>query len=244
MHRHPTTATPSAHLLWGRALILGAVALASGVLSHLAGGGRLPGAVSMTVLLLASVALASRFLRCRAGSWRLVLLVVAGQTLVHGLLSGLAGHRGSATEVTRAVPAVVPVPVPVETGRRTGTLYDVYAAGVPTPQTGDGGWLAHQVDHLTAQGPAMVLAHVGGAVALGLFLGVGESALWALLLLMPSRHDVARAAWRQVLVAADVRRGVMLSRLRIRAPRVQVRTSQLFDRAVVRRRGPPALLAA
>ncbi|WP_101525076.1 hypothetical protein [Nocardioides houyundeii] len=89
----------------------------------------------------------------------------------------------------------------------------------------------------------MVVAHLAGAVVLGLFLSVGESALWALLLLVTARGDVARASGRRRLAAAQMRLGIARCAGRLRWPDVAVRTSQRRDRAVLRRRGPPVLLA-
>ena len=51
--------------------------------------------------------------------------------------------------------------------------------------------LGHLVDHTLAQGPLMLLAHTLGAVALGLWLAAGESALWHLLVLASVRARVA-----------------------------------------------------
>ncbi len=235
-------------MLWGRASVLGVAALGSGVLSHVAGGGRLPSAVVLALLLVGSVLAASRLVRVRRTPAGLVLLVLAGQTAGHALLSGLAGHRGDAASASAAVPVTVPVaPAPAE---RTGNLLDLYAATyAPPPGAGEAsalplGWLRHQVDHLVAQGPGMVLAHLAGAVALGLFLAVGEGALWRLLLLGAARARVALAAWRLVLVADGVRRGVGRTGARLRPRAPQVRDSQVLARGGPRRRGPPLLLAA
>ncbi|WP_114422264.1 hypothetical protein [Nocardioides houyundeii] len=244
MDRRPPLPALSADLLWGRAVVLATVGLGTGTVSHLAGGGRLPGPVAMMLLLAAGVPLATLFLRRRVGRTALVLLVATGQTLTHGLLAALAGHRGDAPATG---PVVLPPATPPEgSGRRSGSLYDLYAASVPTPTgagSGHGGWWAHQLQHLSDQGPAMVVAHLAGAVVLGLFLSVGESALWALLLLVAARGDVARASGRRRLAAAQMRLGIARCAGRLRWPDVAVRTSQRRDRAVLRRRGPPVLLA-
>src|SRR5690606_34237617 len=98
-----------------------------------------------------------------------------------------------------------PAPTPLATGSSTARperFHDQYDALVDTMPAGRGNdWLAHQIDHFTAQGPGMIAAHTGGAVVLGLFLAVGENALWRLLLLVAARARVRLCAWRLALAA-------------------------------------------
>lgn len=252
MDRAAPTAGPDRFWVRARAVVVGSVAFGTGVASHVAGGGLLPGPVAMTLLLVASILAAGRFLLVRAGAPRLVLLVVLGQTLAHAALSGLAGHRGDPA-TPAAVPEPVAAPEPVATaGRRTGNLFDHYESIVPTVQGSPAGpgvpgdWLTHQVEHFVAQGPAMVLAHLAGAVALGLFLAVGEHSLWRLLLLVAARRVVAAADGRALAVAAEVLAG----QSRRRGPalvlgRTHLSTGpQRLDGDQVTRRGPPFVLAA
>lgn len=242
--RPPLTRTrapvPTLVAVWGRASVLGAVAMATGTASHVLGQGHLPGPVALTSVLAACVVAAALFLRVRATAVRLVLLVVAGQTLVHGALSSLAGHRGDEAPVAALAPTA-----PVG-GARPSRFFDHYeavaAATAGGPPRSD--WLAHQVDHLTAQGPAMVLAHVGGAVVLGLFLAVGESALWSLLALAVARALVRTRALTQAAVARGVRRGVALRAGLLGTPALPPLRPALLDRRPERHRGPPFVLAA
>ncbi len=238
---------PSRLVLWGRSAVLGGAVFATGTVSHLAGGGLLPHPVLTALLLAGAVLVASRLLTVRRSAGPLVAMVVAGQTLAHGLLSTLAGHRGQDGSAADVVVPVAPVPAGTP---RTGNLLDHYTATYGA-QTGDGaglsaptGWLSHQVDHLVAQGPLMLLAHVGGAVALGLFLAVGEGALWRLLLAVSARARVAVAAAGLVLVADAVRRGVRLARAALPAEGPQVCGPQVVHLDSRRRRGPPLVLAA
>lgn len=236
------TDAPSPALVWLRALALGAAALGSGVVSHLLGGGLTPGPWALGAMLAVSVVVSAQFLLHWAGPVRLVALVVGAQTLSHGVLSLVSGHRGDVVTTTYARPAV-----PATPGERTGSLHDVYVASVPTATTapegaaaGSGFW-AHQLEHFTAQGPAMVLAHVGGAVVLALVLSRGESSLRALLALgsayaarlldavLPAR------AW-----AAPVPR---FARVPALAPIRDLRRGKDLTR-LCPRRGPPFVLAA
>ena len=185
----------STPLLWTRAVVLAVVALGAGVVSHVAADGALPHPVALAALLGLTSAVAVPFLRDRASTGRLVGLVVGGQALTHVALSVLAGHAGdrAAPSASAAAAPVAPgtlLEVTDSSGRRTGPLLDQYAAAsdaAPAGQVGDPfTWVArprraHQLAHVTEQGPAMVLAHTLGAVALGLWLAVGERALWHLL---------------------------------------------------------------
>ncbi|WP_101525077.1 hypothetical protein [Nocardioides houyundeii] len=142
MDRRPPLPALSANLLWGRAVVLATVGLGTGTVSHLAGGGRLPGPAAMMLLLAAGVPLATLFLRRRVGRTALVLLVATGQTLTHGLLAALAGHRGDAT-------ATGPVVLPRRRCRRaagdgaaactTSTRPPSRRRPVPAPATAAGG---------------------------------------------------------------------------------------------------------
>ncbi|MGN0064892.1 MAG: hypothetical protein ACI379_11685 [Nocardioides sp.] len=166
--------------------MVGLLGLGSGVASHLLGGGLLPGAAPMALLAGVSIVAGALLLNAWASTTRLVLLVVAAQTGWHLVLSGLAGHAGD----PGAPAAATPVPE-VTGGGRTGSLFDAYAASLPeasgAADGGGAGFLSHQLDHLAHQGPLMVLAHLLGAVALGLFLARGEHALCTLLILSLAR---------------------------------------------------------
>ncbi len=226
-----------APFVWSRATALGTVGLGSAVGSHLLGGGLLPPAPVLAVLLAASVLLSAQFLLSWASTPRLVALVVAAQTGGHLVLSSLAGHAGDGRVSTSAVPAV-----PTGTGPRTGNLHDVYVATVPTgsgapASASGGGFWAHQWEHLTEQGPLMVAAHALGAVALGVFLAHGERALRALLGLARAGVDVVLASLVvPVLVRPDALRHTLVGAVLVARPGV------LALRAHPRR-GPPVVLA-
>lgn len=241
-----TVSTP--WLVWGRSFVLGAVALGTGTGSHVLGQGHLPGPGAMLVVLGLCVLGSTFFLRVRATPLRLVGLVVAGQTVVHGALSALAGHRGDGTTTA----AVAATPSSSEAARPS-RFYDHFeAVAAASTQTGAGldpagargDWLAHQVEHLTAQGPVMVVAHLLGAVALGLFLAVGETALWSLLALAVTRALLSSRAQLLCVAAAGVRHGVALRAGLSGVPVVPFLRPALFDRRPPGRRGPPFVLAA
>ncbi len=86
-------------LLWVRALLLGSIALLTGIASHAAAAGLLPSVGSLVALWGGATLTAAWFLRRQLGARRMMLLAVAGQTAAHLALSSLAGHRGDPAAV-------------------------------------------------------------------------------------------------------------------------------------------------
>jgi hypothetical protein len=84
---------PGPFLVWTRAALLGAIALLSGTAAHVSAGGLLPSSIAMVGLLVIATLAATRCVLHRASALRLVALVLAGQTLIHLMLSALAGHH-------------------------------------------------------------------------------------------------------------------------------------------------------
>lgn len=248
--------------MWLRAAVLGPVVLVSGSLSHVAADGRLPSAVPMVLVLAACTVLSAFFLRSRASALRLVALVVGGQAATHLLLSVTAGHHGAASGASGASGAS-PAPgssagpalqvVADDGGRRVGSLADHFdaasAAGGRAGEAVTAGPLAqasaHLVEHTLAQGPLMLLAHTLGAVVLGLWLAVGESALWHLLVLASVRARVAAILSLALLpLRASALGGLDASRRLPVPPPLLLPLERTLPHRLVTRRGPPFLLAA
>ena len=80
-------------LLWGRAAALAAVTLLAGTTAHASADGVLPAAPVLIALLLGGTVVLAPLLRTEASRGRVVLLLVAGQACVHGVLTALGGHR-------------------------------------------------------------------------------------------------------------------------------------------------------
>ncbi len=198
----------------------------------------------------------ARFLHRAASALRVTVLVVSGQTLVHLALSGLAGHRGDPAAAPAAAgtarPDVHAIAATTDAdGHRVGSLVDQWeaghavATGPPADLSGSlTSWAHHLVEHTTAQPPLMLAAHVAGAVALALWLALGERALWHLIHLAAARTRVrgiltrAFAAWSSAPVAP---RRLVRPPLAV-APAAVTPLHRRPCRVVVRR-GPPALLA-
>ncbi len=219
--------------------MLASVALLAGVVSHALADGRLPGALALTLLWGSCLLGSALLLMVRASAPRIVVMLLAGQTWVHGVLSATAGHRG---EVAEQFPPLAPASLGAPTGG--GSLLERFRASTDAANTyAPDDWIPHQVDHLTAQGPFMLLAHVGAAAAIGLFLAVGEDALWRLLALAAVRADArARYALRRASVLAAACGTRARRPLHTEGP--QTFDSQVLATGVDRGRAPPFVLAA
>lgn len=230
-------------MVWGRSVVLGAVATGAGVVSHAAAGGNLPGPVGLFALTMSCVLGAALLLTRRAGTPALALAVLAGQTWAHGILSAVSGHRGDPP--VDVGPLTAPTPVPVQ---GAGTLLEQYRdahSGVSSSSHPGQDWLLHQVDHFVGQGPLMLLAHLGGALAVGLFLAVGEEALWAMLSLARVRATARRRHALVRLTARAAAVGAASSRLHLGEPKAaDPVVPQMLARSSLRHRGPPFVLAA
>ncbi len=234
----------SGPVLWARAAALSVVALTVGGVAHAEAGGLLPGPLVLALLVLLGTLAVAPLLRRPASTLRVVLLLVAGQGVVHTVLAVAAGHRGDPV----AAPPPAPSPaVPVGAlgdGSRRGSFHDVAydatpaAAGdpltVPAP-------LLHAFTDLVDH-PAMALTHVLAAVACGWWLARGERALWLLL-------AVTARAWARHVAAVllAVRAATLIRALRTRLAGVRhvvtlpdppPRFAELHARRVPRR-GPP-----
>ena len=221
-------------LRWLRAAVLTAVVVSFGTLAHVSADGRLPGWVGMATLVSLCLIVSSVALTAPAGALRVVALTVLGQTGVHVALTATAGHAGDAQMSTARAPAAVE-----DTGRRTGSLHDFYLSSQPIPAHAESGdQFGHLVADLSSHGP-MMLAHLLAAALVGLWLAVGERALWALIALTAGALVLA-VSWLAVVV---VRPAVPLRLILARVWRLPPARSAVIARSVVRR-GPPVLLAA
>jgi hypothetical protein len=241
-----TRATPA--LVWSRATLLATVVVVVSALGHVLADGLLPGPVAMAGLLLATTVVSARFLTRQASTFRLVALLVGGQAAIHGVLSLLAGHGTGHGAAQGAAASGARFVFDGRRTERTGSYFDqveaMQAAAPATAGPGQAGW-GHLADHLAAQSVSMLLAHLAAVALLGVWLAVGERALWTVVTLVGSRVlDVVAHAVRNPGQSV----GLLLERVR-RAPylgglaRAVVPLPHLLHH-VVARRGPPALLAA
>jgi len=229
----PEHASPT--LRWTRALLIASVAISTGIVAHVAADGMLPGPRGLMVLTMLCTAVTACFLGRRAGTLRIVTLVVLGQGFIHSGLAAMAGHRDDPI----GTPTRYPVPA-MDSGPRTGSYYDQWAQVQPH---GSGpavpAWLVHSIADVAAE-PLMAATHVLAAVVVGGWLAVGERALWAVLGFTAAVTVRLVRALAAALVlptpAGTVPVPVAFDRPRI--PRT------LQHSPGVTRRGPPRLLVA
>lgn len=250
-HAEPR-ATPA--LLWLRASLLATVVLVTSTLAHVSADGLVPGPLGLTALLVATTVVSARFLTRRASGVKIVALLAGGQAVIHGVLTLVSGHRDpGAHPVAAAQEAASSAPV-FDRVERTGSFFDQMDAAVPAhaggPDLVAGGMttagLGHLVEHLATQSPWMLLAHLVAVVGLGLWLAVGERALWTVLALSTTRIADRLAHGLRALLGGWS--ALHLERVR-RTPslastgRGVVPLPHLLHH-VVAHRGPPLLLAA
>lgn len=171
-------------LRWSRASLLGLVVMATGLIAHVSAAGLVPGAGATVALYGICVAGCAAFLGREASTLRLVALMVGGQAFVHSGLAALAGHQGDPGASAASAATSVPQAEIVAWNPRSGQSYAAWQEqNFPHGTAGEialPGWMTHAVSDLMAH-PAMALAHVLAAVAVGAWLAVGERALWAVI---------------------------------------------------------------
>lgn len=225
---------PDAVLLWARALGVGSMAVFLGVAGHATADGLLPGPGVLTALTVAAVLLCVPLLARPASALRLVAVMVGGQAVVHVVLTLTAGHVGDPVRT-----AVTATPggasLPEVGGRRLGSLADAYDAAAAVPASGPA-LPAHLVADLTAHAPMMAV-HLAAAALVGLWIAVGERALWHVLALTGRRLLLAVDLLLTIVVHGPVLRPVAADR-----PVRPVAT--LWRSRPQLRRGPPLLVLA
>lgn len=238
-------------LRWFRALLLATVAFVAGVAAHLGADGLMPGRTALVTLFLTCTVGAAVFLGRSASRLRVVLLLVGGQTFIHGGLTALAGHRGDPPLVR--VPAAAPVPdfrTASAAGGRVGSLMDQFYAGQPGAAAGGRVPLTvpypvqHLIADLTGAHAVMALGHLAAAVVVGLWLAMGERALWTVLTMtgdLVARTIDPSLRWLSAVRAIHVVGTTMRDALRRAVPAHRVLVPA-WERALSRtlvRRGPP-----
>jgi hypothetical protein len=219
----------STALRWVRALTLASVMLGSGIAGHAAAGGAVPATsmlLSVFVLLTAAIA---PLLDAPATTRRVTALLLVGQISVHVLLQLLGGSVAiDVSGHSMAMHAGV-------AGEQATAHLDHAVASAPT-----GSLLAFLI------GPhvGMLLAHVGAALVVGLWLAAGERAAWILVSLAALPVVDAWVTLRQLSGAVQV--AVVIARP-VPCPgwgcETRVRPAMWTGRGVSRR-GPPRRLAA
>ena len=161
--------------IWARAALLAAVTMFLGVAAHVTADGLLPSTAWLVVFAVLAVVPCAALLARPASALRIVLTLAGGQALVHLALTVTAGHTAHAgsghvhAEGTRSHLDTA--------GSALETLQSAPLGTTPAGLTASG-LVGHLVDHAP-----MMLVHVLAAALVGLWLAVGERALWTLLAL-------------------------------------------------------------
>lgn len=210
-------------LRYARALTLSCVALSLAVVAHMSAGGLLPDAWTFIVMLGLTTLVAGAWFGREASRTQIVSLLVVGQTVMHGVMTAVAGH--------------------VEGMEPSGAVAHSHAMEMHEHVHGAGltRALEHLLEDMTPAHAPMALAHLLAAVATGIWLAQGERALWNLVALMARATQGAVAALLrapQLILAlpqparpVEQPLGTMPSRLRLLS-------------VTHVRRGPPAVLRA
>ena len=222
--------------LWVRALLVGSIAFFLGVAGHVTADGLLPGPALLTALLGLSILLGVPILNRPATPFRLVVMLVGGQTVIHLVLSVTSGHRGDVAATSAAIsrPSGVGT-LPVVGGHRVGSLQDAYQGMAGQQSLSPTLPVGHLINDLSAHAP-MMLAHVVAAALVGLWLARGERYLWTLVALTGRRILIGTWSLVPVGVAPTTRASYAAVR-DLPGPR------SLWLVRPASRRGPPLLAA-
>ncbi len=208
-------------LRWARACLVASLAWGTASLGHVLGGGELPSAWFIAVLVAVTSWPFSMALRTRASGLRMIVLLGVGQAAMHTALVVASWSGGPA-------PAVDP----------HGAMTGIPSAPAMMP---DG----HAMSLLP--GPFMLLAHIVAALVLGLVLADAERSVFALLgLLLVPVQDFGREMVRRVLTLLAFGTLSMRDAGPDARGGVDVPIGRLLQRllgAAIGRRGPPRVLA-
>ncbi|MDN5893491.1 MAG: hypothetical protein L0H93_05645 [Nocardioides sp.] len=223
----------STTLRWLRAFVLAFVIMGTGVLAHVVADGRLPSAGGLFWLFTGTTLVIAMLLGRPASTLRVVVLTVGGQAAVHAVLTMSAGHAGD------PVAAASPRPTPrAFDPNAAGTLYEQYDRTRPQvdAQLAIPDGVVHLFGDLTGPHAPMMVVHMLAAALVGLWLAVGERALWTLLALAVTVVVPTLRTQLVSLAAPAPHRSVTHA---VATPRFLL----VLSRSLARR-GPPVLLPA
>ena len=141
-------------LRYVRAAVLSSGALGLAALAHVSAGGLLPDVWAFVAMLAVCTLASGTRLGREAPRVEIVALLVAGQTILHGVMTALSGHAGD----------LEPPPANLEHALSHA--------------------VEHLAEDLTWAHAPMMLGHLAAAVATGLWLAYGERTLWSLVRLV------------------------------------------------------------
>ena len=216
--------TSEAVLRGMRVLTLSLVLFTTGLAGHLAGDGDMPTGRVLVALFVLTVAATAPFVGATLSPARVVALLVGGQGVLHAVFQLLGGTAVTATMTMHGEGTGGPASSPnsshlmmhPDAAASHGSLMSLMSGG-----------------HLV-----MLLAHLGAAVVVGVWLAAGERALW-MLLAFTARPLVD--AWRAIVaVARGVGAAVVSgSRLQTGWGLRRLSLGWMWTAGVISLRGPP-----
>ena len=219
-----------AMLRWLRVATLPSVLFTSGLVSHAAAGGVIPGGSVQVPLFVLTVVAAAPFARAAITPMQAAALLIGGQGLLHAALH-MMGDKAATVTTTMCHG-------PMDAAGSSPTGPHLISSHLITQP----GALA---SHSFAMSPVssgqiiMPLAHLAAVVVVGVWLAAGDRAFWTFLIF--AARPVAEA-WRTVREAARDRIGAVVGCSPLVPPGMHTRpavASSVLATSVVSRRGPP-----
>jgi len=219
-----------AMLRWLRAATLPSVLFTSGLVSHAAAGGVIPGGSVLVPLFVLTVVTAAPFARAAITPMQAAALLIGGQGLLHAALHMMGDKAGTVT--TTMCHGAMDAAGSSPTGPHLISSHLMTPPGAPA-------------SHSFAMSPVssgqiiMPLAHLAAVVVVGVWLAAGDRAFWTFLIF--AARPVAEA-WRTVREAPRDRIGAVVGCSPLVPPGMHTRpavSSSVLAMSVVSRRGPP-----
>ena len=219
-----------AMLRWLRAATLPSVLFTSGLVSHAAAGGVIPGGSVLVPLFVLTVVAAAPFARAAITPMQAAALLIGGQGLLHAALHMMGDKAGTVT--TTMCHGAMDAAGSSPTGPHLISSHLMTPPGAPA-------------SHSFAMSPVssgqiiMPLAHLAAVVVVGVWLAAGDRAFWTFLIF--AARPVAEA-WRTVREAPRDRIGAVVGCSPLVPPGMHTRpavSSSVLAMSVVSRRGPP-----
>jgi hypothetical protein len=219
-----------AMLRWLRAATLPPVLFTSGLVSHAAAGGVIPGGSVLVPLFVLTVVAAASFARAAITPMQAAALLIGSQGLLHAALHVLGDK--AATVTTTMCHGAMDAAGSSPTGPHLISSHLMTQPGAPASH-------GFAISPMSSGQIIMPLAHLAVVVVVGVWLAAGDRAFWTFLIF--AARPVAEA-WRTVREAARDRIGAVVGCSPLVPPGMHTRpavSSSVLAMSVVSRRGPP-----
>ena len=219
-----------AMLGWLRAATLPSVLVSSGLVSHAAAGGVIPGGSVLVPLFVLTVVTAAPFARAAITPMQAAALLIGGQGLLHAALHMMGDKAGTVT--TTMCHGAMDAAGSSPTGPHLISSHLMTQPGALASHS-------FAMSPMSSGQIIMPLAHLAAVVVVGVWLAAGDRAFWTFLIF--AARPVAEA-WRTVREAARDRIGAVVGCSPLVPPGMHTPSavsSSVLAMSVVSRRGPP-----